>query len=483
MNKKIFLSIFTALLSISLVTSTHRAFAADSKILFEVDCNTLNKDVSIGFQSDPADSANGEEIIAFELTLHLEATTGSLLSDLANAKFEPNSSYTNLIVAQNTSKDVGNIRELKIAGGFTQQSGLNDVSNLISITGVNQKAYKITVEDGKLFPKSGGDDIYTDTAPKKSFSVDPSSCQSTQTNTNTQTASTNIENIVIENFVFTPTEINVEVGDTVIWTNNDSTKHTVTSVAAGGLNSGELAPGESYQKTFTESGTFEYKCSIHPSMTGRVVVAATATSSPSTTPATTTSTQATSAELSIALTSSVQNANPGDEVIVTAVISNMSGSIDWSQTEGNRIQPDIKNETTSATETKSTLTFTMPTPATNVTLRLKVSDKTETITIKGADTATAAAANTSDSTTTTTDNTGNDSSQTASLQERLEQRRAEQEATANPSIEIQSPTGTLHAAAGSGLTRSGPEHTSALLFASALIALAYRKKKRLFESI
>jgi plastocyanin len=484
MNKKNLSSLFLSLiLSLALLGQSPTAFAADAKILFDIDCNTLNKDVLVGFQSDPADPSNGEEIIAFEFTVNLEPLSGTVLADLANAKFQANNSYNNLIVAQNTSNEVGTVRQLKIAGGFTQQTGLNNVNDLLSITGVSQKSYKISVEDGKLFPKSGGDDIYTDSAPKQSFSADPSSCQSGQSGTQSGSqAQTGQENVVIENFAFTPSEITIEVGETIVWTNSDSTDHTVTSIGAGGLESGTLAPGESFQNTFTEAGTYEYKCSIHPQMTARVIVTAAATTTTTGTSGASTGTSTnpgtTAASTAITLTSDTSNANPGDEVTVTATISNLSGSIDWSQTEGSRIQPNISNDAVSDTETKSTLTFTMPTPATNVTLRLKVEDETETITIVGADNVTTSAASTD---TSGTDQTATDtnaaSSDTTSLQERLEQRRAEQEAAANPTAATSDPTGTLNGAAGAGLARSGPEHTLALLVLSALLALGYTKKK------
>lgn len=477
MNKKSFLSL---LLSILFIGTSSSVYAADSKVLFAVDCNTLNKDLLVGFQSDPADPANGEEIIAFEFTMSLEPISGSVIADLANAKFEANTSISNMIVAQNTSNTVGNKRELKIAGGLTQQTGLNNVADLLSITGVNQKPYKVTVTDGKLFPKSGGDDIYTDTAPKKTFTADPSSCQSGTTTTTPPAAQQGLENVVIENFAFTPSDITIEVGEIVKWTNSDTAPHTVTSVGGGGLASGNLQPGQSYQKTFTEVGTFDYQCTIHPSMTGRVIVTA-ASASPadngSNTGTSGSDPSASSSDIGITLSSDKDTANPGDDVVVTAVITNLSGAIDWSQTEGTRIQPNISNEAVTDTETKSTLSFTMPTPATNVTLRVKVADTTETITINGADNATAAAAGTDNTPAdTTATDTGAD---TQSLQERLEQRRQEQEAAANPSAVVTTqPTGTLHGAAGAGLARSGPEHTLALVLAAAFMAYVFRRKNR-----
>ena len=73
-----------------------------------------------------------------------------------------------------------------------------------------------------------------------------------------------------KNFAFEPKTVTIKVGQTVTWTNQDSVTHTVTG--DGGIDSGDLSKGESYSKTFDTAGTFNYHCSIHPSMTGQVIV-------------------------------------------------------------------------------------------------------------------------------------------------------------------------------------------------------------------
>jgi amicyanin len=79
--------------------------------------------------------------------------------------------------------------------------------------------------------------------------------------------------VEITDFAFQPGTITITVGDTVTWTNRDPVVHTATSTA-GAFDSGELGTGESYRVTFTEPGTFDYLCTPHPSMTGRIVVLA-----------------------------------------------------------------------------------------------------------------------------------------------------------------------------------------------------------------
>ena len=77
--------------------------------------------------------------------------------------------------------------------------------------------------------------------------------------------------VSIQNFAFSPSSLTVKVGDTVMWTNSDSATHTVVA-GDGSFKSGNLGQGASYQFTFKAAGTYAYKCGIHPSMTGTVVV-------------------------------------------------------------------------------------------------------------------------------------------------------------------------------------------------------------------
>ncbi len=75
----------------------------------------------------------------------------------------------------------------------------------------------------------------------------------------------------IAGFAFQPVSVSVSKGGTVTWTNNDSSPHTVTA-ADGSFDSGNMAPGASYSRTFTSAGTFAYSCAYHSSMQGSVVV-------------------------------------------------------------------------------------------------------------------------------------------------------------------------------------------------------------------
>ena len=80
--------------------------------------------------------------------------------------------------------------------------------------------------------------------------------------------------INIRNMMFTPSQITVQKGATVTWTNNDSVAHTVTDDLSnvGGPDSGDIQPGSTYSFKFTKAGSFQYHCNIHHSMRGTIVV-------------------------------------------------------------------------------------------------------------------------------------------------------------------------------------------------------------------
>jgi plastocyanin len=83
--------------------------------------------------------------------------------------------------------------------------------------------------------------------------------------------------VTIQNFAFAPPTINVNAGDTVTWTNRDSTAHTATG-NGGSFNTGVLKKGQSGSHTFAKAGRFAYICAIHPNMKGTVVVSAVSSS-------------------------------------------------------------------------------------------------------------------------------------------------------------------------------------------------------------
>ena len=84
-------------------------------------------------------------------------------------------------------------------------------------------------------------------------------------------AQSNKQTVSIRDFSFEPTQLSVEPGTTVTWTNEGNEPHHVT--ADNGLfDSGMLYPGDSYSVQFDGVGTVSYYCTIHPSMTGGITV-------------------------------------------------------------------------------------------------------------------------------------------------------------------------------------------------------------------
>jgi amicyanin len=80
-------------------------------------------------------------------------------------------------------------------------------------------------------------------------------------------------NIVkIENFTFNAPVLTVPVGTTVTWTNVDDVPHTVVSNDKKTFRSHVLDTDQSFSFTFTTAGTYPYFCSLHPHMTGKIVV-------------------------------------------------------------------------------------------------------------------------------------------------------------------------------------------------------------------
>src|SRR5207237_615775 len=82
-----------------------------------------------------------------------------------------------------------------------------------------------------------------------------------------------LSTVTIGNFTFGPEALTVPVGTTVTWVNGDDIPHTVVATDKS-FKSKVLDTDERFAFTFAKAGTYEYFCSIHPHMTGKVVVKA-----------------------------------------------------------------------------------------------------------------------------------------------------------------------------------------------------------------
>jgi plastocyanin len=82
-----------------------------------------------------------------------------------------------------------------------------------------------------------------------------------------------IPTINIDNFAFTPSQLTVEAGTKVDWTNRDDIPHTVTDAAdPRAFKSPPLDTGDGFSHVFTTPGTYRYFCSLHPHMTATILV-------------------------------------------------------------------------------------------------------------------------------------------------------------------------------------------------------------------
>ena len=78
---------------------------------------------------------------------------------------------------------------------------------------------------------------------------------------------------ITDDMKFNPEDLTINVGDTVTWTNNDGMGHTATSTdGPASFDSGNIAAGATWSFTFTEAGTYDYKCNYHSSMTAAITV-------------------------------------------------------------------------------------------------------------------------------------------------------------------------------------------------------------------
>jgi len=115
--------------------------------------------------------------------------------------------------------------------------------------------------------------------------------------------------VSIVDFAFEPATLNVTTGATVSWTNTGQVVHTVTA-DNGAFNSGEMSPGATVTGTFNTPGTYTYHCSIHPNMTGTIIVTAAGEAAPAAAPE---STEAPAIQDEAATAPTSEAANPNDK--------------------------------------------------------------------------------------------------------------------------------------------------------------------------
>jgi plastocyanin len=79
--------------------------------------------------------------------------------------------------------------------------------------------------------------------------------------------------VAIRDYKFVPAEVRIKAGDTVKWRNREKrTSHSVLFPAENGLESERMFPDETWQRSFTQPGSYNYRCGPHEEMKGLVVV-------------------------------------------------------------------------------------------------------------------------------------------------------------------------------------------------------------------
>ena len=81
-----------------------------------------------------------------------------------------------------------------------------------------------------------------------------------------------LHRVTIDATSFTPAELTIRAGDSVVWMNRDVIPHTATQSGGKGFDSGTLKSGDAWKHTFTTGGTVDYVCTFHPTMKGRVMI-------------------------------------------------------------------------------------------------------------------------------------------------------------------------------------------------------------------
>ena len=75
----------------------------------------------------------------------------------------------------------------------------------------------------------------------------------------------------ISGFAFKPRTMTVALGSTITWVNEDNASHIIADKAAA-FRSEKLGKGDKFSQEFSQAGSFDYFCAIHPNMKGKIVV-------------------------------------------------------------------------------------------------------------------------------------------------------------------------------------------------------------------
>ena len=122
----------------------------------------------------------------------------------------------------------------------------------------------------------GDDDDDDGGAAQTTEQTDTATEETTEAETEGGEPSGETVEVGMQDIKFDPQEVTVPVGGTVMWTNNESVPHDVTKESGPGEDfssgNGNMQEGDTFEQTFSEAGTVEYVCTVHPGMTGTITV-------------------------------------------------------------------------------------------------------------------------------------------------------------------------------------------------------------------
>jgi plastocyanin len=121
---------------------------------------------------------------------------------------------------------------------------------------------------GLLVAACGGSSATTTTAADGATTTAPATGSTATTGT---AGGASTAQVIMTNRAYDPQTVTIKVGDTVTWLNQDAPQHDVVA-DSGEFKSDLFDKGQSFSFTFTKAGTYPYHCSIHPGMTGTIVV-------------------------------------------------------------------------------------------------------------------------------------------------------------------------------------------------------------------
>lgn len=218
--------------------------------------------------------ADAEPIDVDDMIGAEEATTALSSYTVVDASLEDIVEGGHAINFHESAENIQNYVACGEIGGFLQSAeGMDEGALVIGLRRVNESIYSGTAA---LVAIGDQTEVYVYLAPNLAGA--PAAAQATpdaegdDADAEESAAASDAVEVDIEDFVYDPDPIEIPVGGTVNWTNQDGVPHTATATDQDVLQSGTLNQGDTYSQTFDEAGEYEYHCEFHAQMNGTIVV-------------------------------------------------------------------------------------------------------------------------------------------------------------------------------------------------------------------